>query len=226
MQIFKSRSDRRRAIAGILGFVVALFLGYQALRIYAPFVFDPTELRIWIGQFGPFAPVVFILIQTLQVIVAPIPGQITALVGGYLFGPYAGTVYSMLGVMVGSAIAFTIASHWGRPAVERLIEESVLNRFDGFVNEVGAPGLLLFVSIPGLPDDAICFLAGLTPIGLPLFLGIMLIGRSPAYIVTNFAGGSIAGGQLIEAVIMLAALVLLSVIAYRKRNQIQQYISG
>lgn len=225
MKVFASRRSRRKAVALLLGFAVLLGAGYVLLRAYAPFVFNPTALRTWIAQFGTLAPLVFILIQTAQVVLAPIPGQLVALVGGYIFGSVAGTVYSMIGVMLGSAIAFSIAKRWGRPVVERLLDETFLERFDGFVAELGKPGLLVFVLIPGLPDDAVCFLAGLTHFRLLTFLVIMTVGRAPAYIVTNFAGDGFANGQFVEASLAVLAIVGFSLLAYVKREEIRERIA-
>jgi uncharacterized membrane protein YdjX (TVP38/TMEM64 family) len=225
MKVFTSASNRRRALAAALAIALAVVGVYLALREFAPFVFDPTAMRQWIQQFGAFAPLVFVLVQLIQVIVAPVPGQVTAFVGGVLFGPVAGTAYSMIGVMIGSAIAFWIAQRWGRPAVERMIEPGLVDRFDGFVQTIGVPGLLLFVVVPGLPDDAICFFAGLAHFRILTFLVVMFVGRLPAYLVTNFAGDSVAGGQFVEAAALIGALVVFSVYAYRKRERIRELAS-
>jgi len=226
MKVFTSKRNRRIAVLAAAGLVVALAGAYLLVRAYAPFLFDAEEMRAWVGQFGAFAPLVFILAQVAQVIVAPIPGQVTAIVGGYLFGPVAGTAYSMVGVTVGSAIAFLIAQRYGRPVVERMIEGDLLDRFDGFVETLGVPGLFLFVVIPGLPDDVICFLAGLAHFRLLVFVGVMFVGRLPAYVVTNFAGDGLATGNVVEAVVLVAALVVFSLYAYRKREKIRQYTRG
>jgi uncharacterized membrane protein YdjX (TVP38/TMEM64 family) len=226
MKVFTSKRTRRIALLAVAGLVVVLAGAYLLVRTYAPFLFDAAAMREWIEQFGAFAPLVFILAQIAQVIVAPIPGQVTAIVGGYLFGPVAGTAYSMVGVTVGSAIAFLIAQRYGRPVVERMIDGSLLDRFDGFVQTLGVPGLFLFVVIPGLPDDVICFLAGLAHFRLLVFVGVMFAGRLPAYVVTNFAGDGLATGNVIEAVVLVAALVVFSLYAYRKREEIKQYTRG
>ena len=226
MNVFTSKRNRRLALLAAAGFAVGVVGAYLLIRAYAPFLFDAAAMREWVGQFGAFAPLVFITAQVAQVIVAPVPGQVTALVGGYLFGPVAGTAYSMVGVTVGSAIAFLVAQRYGRPVVERMIDESLLDRFDGFVETLGVPGLFLFVVIPGLPDDVICFLAGLAHFRLFVFVGVMFIGRLPAYVVTNFAGDGLATGNVVEAVVLVAALVVFSLYAYRKREKIRQYTRG
>jgi len=226
MQVFTSKRNRRIATLAVVGLAVVLVGTYLLVRAYAPFLLDAEAMRAWVGEFGAFAPLVFIIAQVAQVIVAPIPGQVTAVVGGYLFGPVAGTAYSMVGVTVGSVIAFLIAQRYGRPVVERMIDGALLDRFDGFVETLGVPGLFLFVVIPGLPDDVICFLAGLAHFRLFVFVGVMFIGRLPAYIVTNFAGDGLATGTVLEAVVLVAALIVFSLYAYRKRDEIKQYTRG
>jgi len=208
------------ALAGLVGI-------YFLVRRFAPFVFRAEELRVWIAQFGVFAPLVFILIQTLQVIVAPIPGQIVALVAGYLFGPVAGTVYSLTGVLIGSAIAFSLAKRYGRTLVEDILHEDVVDRFDGFVERVGAPGLFVLVIVPGLPDDAICFLSGLTPWRLRTFMAVIAVGRLPAYVLTVYAGGELASGRFVQGIALIGLIISLSAIGYYKqeaiRDKVQQF---
>ncbi|MBV0926276.1 TVP38/TMEM64 family protein [Halomicroarcula limicola] len=224
MRVFSSRAALWRGVVGLVFLTIAFVAAYLGARQYAPFIFDAQALREWISQFGVFAPLVFVLLQALQVIVAPIPGQILALVAGYLFGPVAGTVYSLAGVLLGSAVAFSLAKRFGRPLVERLLHEDVMTRFDGFVDRVGIPGLLAFVLIPGLPDDAICFLSGLTTWRLRTFLAVIIVGRFPAYVITVYAGGELANGQVTSALVLISAVILFSVIGYQKQDAIRELI--
>lgn len=126
MKVFSSAASRRKVVLSLLGAVVGFIGLYLAARQYAPFLFDATALRDWLSNFGIMAPVVFIVLQSAQVVAAPIPGQVAAVVAGYLFGVVWGTVYSLIGVMIGSAVAFTISKCFGRPAVERLVHEDFL----------------------------------------------------------------------------------------------------
>ncbi|MBB6646455.1 TVP38/TMEM64 family protein [Halobellus ruber] len=224
MRVFSSRRDRWRGIALIVAVSVA-FLGlYVAARRYAPFVFDAAELRLWIAQFGIFAPLVFVFLQALQVVVAPIPGQVVALVAGYLFGPVAGTVYSLTGVLIGSAVAFSLSKRYGRSFVEDILHEDVVARFDDFVDTVGVPGLFAFVIIPGLPDDAICFLSGLTKWRLRTFIAVLAVGRFPAYVITVYAGGELASGRFIEGLALIGVVVALSAIGYYKQETVRDLV--
>ncbi|QCC48509.1 TVP38/TMEM64 family protein [Halobellus limi] len=224
MRLFSSKADRWRGILILLVVSVAFFGLYVATRRYASFVFDAAELRAWIAQFGVFAPLVFVFLQALQVVVAPIPGQVVALVAGYLFGPFWGTVYSLTGVLIGSAVAFSLAKRYGRSFVEDILHEDVVNRFDEFVERVGAPGLFAFVIIPGLPDDAICFLSGLTPLRLRTFIAVISVGRLPAYVITVYAGGELASGRFLEGIALVGVVIALSAIGYFKQEAVRDLV--
>ena len=225
MRLFASASDRRRGILAFVGVAVGFVLLYLFVREYAWFLTDAEALRLWLRQFGVLAPLVFVAIQALQVVVAPIPGQVVALVAGYLFGPLAGTVYSVTGVLIGSAIAFSLSKHYGRSFVEDVIHEDIIVRFDGFVDTVGLPGLFAFVIIPGLPDDAICFLSGLTKWTLPAFMGVIAVGRLPAYVLTVYAGGELASGRFLSGLALILVVVLASVVGYYKQETIRDIIA-
>ncbi|SFR57184.1 MULTISPECIES: TVP38/TMEM64 family protein [Halorubrum] len=224
MQLFSSRADRRRGIAAAVG-VALLAVGlYVLVNRYAGFITDAEALRTWLDQFGFFAPVVFIGIQALQVIVAPIPGQVLAFVAGFLFGSFWGTVYSLTGVLIGSAVAFSLSKRYGRSFVEGVLHEDVVARFDDFVDTVGVPGLFAFVIIPGLPDDAICFLSGLTKWSLPTFMTVIAVGRLPAYVITVYAGGELASGRFLSAVALVAVVVVASAVGYYKQNAVRDLV--
>ena len=224
MKLFSSRADRRRGIAAVVGVAVLAVGLYVLVSRYAGFLTDAEALRTWLDQFGVFAPIVFIGIQALQVVVAPIPGQVVALVAGFLFGSFWGTVYSLTGVLIGSAVAFSLSKRYGRSFVENVIHEDVIERFDGFVDTVGVPGLFAFVIIPGLPDDAICFLSGLTKWSLPTFMGVIAVGRLPAYVLTVYAGGELASGRFLSAMALVALVVAASAIGYYKQEAVRDLV--
>jgi len=94
-------------------------------------------------RIGILAPLAFVALQIVQVILAPIPGQTLAGVGGYLFGTLWGTVYSMIGIVFESSTVFLATRRVGRPYIERVIEPSALTRWDDVVNQAGVQGLFV-----------------------------------------------------------------------------------
>lgn len=226
MKVFASRQDRRWVIAGLVVFGLGLAGLYLAIRTYLPFVFDPSESRRMVQQFGVIAPVVYVILHATQVVVMAIPGYAIAVVGGVLFGPVFGTLYTMIGVTVGSAVAFLIARSYGRPVVERVIREDALDRFDSFIQGAGLPGLFLFVLIPVLPEDVISFVAGVSHFRLSTFVVVIFLGRLPAATVAVLAGDGFATGGVLEAGIWILSLVSASAYTYYYRDGILDRINA
>src|SRR5512143_2510492 len=102
-------------------FLIAYFyqsqLWNQVTKLYHLYQ-DPHQLKKVISSFGPYAPLAYILLQITQVVIAPIPGGAVEFLGGYLFGVKAGFVYSMIGLILGSWFAFSLARIFEKIAVE------------------------------------------------------------------------------------------------------------
>lgn len=163
---------------------------------------------------GPRGPVFFIAFQVLQVLIAPIPGQIAGLIGGFVFGFGRGLLYTMTGLAAGSILAMLIGRLLGKKVVRRLVSPSILERFDRVIAEGGLFSFFMIFLLPAMPDDAVCFLAGLTRLRLAALWGVCLLGRLPGMAVLSFAGaglvtGSIAGFFVFGAAMLLALTIWL-----------------
>jgi uncharacterized membrane protein YdjX (TVP38/TMEM64 family) len=196
-------------ILAILVIIVAvgLYLLFQLQSLEQWFT-DAQQLKGTIQGYGALGPVVLILIHIVQVVASPIPGQLIGLMSGYIYGPLWGTVYTMIGVMIGSLIAFILARKLGRPFVEKVVHKQTLQKFDNFMNK-GTFAFFLVFLLPALPDDALCFIAGLTKMRMGVFLIICFLGRLPGYIVLNLVGSG-AVLSLTAMIIMFAAVIIIT----------------
>ncbi len=127
----EDQAHRRYLIAGALAALLVL-LGvafYEplaaAIRWLYDLLQDREQTRTFIQAFGPWAPVVFMAVQVGQVLLAPIPGEATGFIGGYLFGAAQGFFYSSLALGVGSWINFNLGRLLGRRLIRRLIPVSL-----------------------------------------------------------------------------------------------------
>ena len=93
----------------------------------------PSELR----TLGEGSEWVFILVQVLQVVIAPIPGQAAAFAGGFIFGFWKGWFLTTLGLVIGSLIAMILARLLGISLVRKIVPDSIIQRFDKVISDGG-----------------------------------------------------------------------------------------
>ena len=218
--------------AGIIGFVGLLaFIIYHyhsqlwilSVRLWDIFG-DRHRLKVFILSFGIYSPLAFILLQVIQVVVAPIPGGAIEFLGGYLFGAAAGMLYSTIGLTLGSWLAFSIARIFEKWAVEKFVSPKTMRKFDYLVGHEGVILSFLLFLIPGFPKDALCYILGLTPMHLGLFLIISTIGRIPGTLIATLQGAKAFEHQYKFFLTLLGVSALIILIFYIYHEQIHQWI--
>jgi len=207
----------------ILLLVFLIFYAYhegvwKEIFAYYRFFFDYKKLRLFILSFGPFAALVFMTVQTLQVVFAPVPGEITGFVGGLLFGNVWGTIYSTIGLTVGSLGAFAISRAFGLRFVEKVVKKDYIDRFNYFITHRGLNISYVLFLIPGFPKDSLCYLLGLTRIRLIDFVLMNIFGRLPGTLMLTMQGTALHDKQYRAFFILLFASVVLTFVLYITRN--------
>lgn len=212
----------------VIGFVIAALLAglliYLAIDqdVYAAFS-NRDAITQAIKYAGPWGPAVFVLLQALQIIIAPIPGQIATLIGGYLFGGAWGAVYSMTGSLVGFTAVFYAARRLGRPLLERYFDTDSLQKFDYLTRSAGPMVFFMIFLLPGFPDDLVCYLAGLTKIKMTTLVVVSLLGRLPSTVMTSYIGSGVASSNLRSVRIMTAIFVVIVAISYWQRARLEAW---
>ena len=217
---------RPRLVAGLLvGLALLAVAGLLAtggrwLSLDLPV--EQARLQAAVARLGPFGPLAIVLLQAAQVLLAPIPGQAVGVASGCLYGPWLGTLYSLVGLVAGSWLGVWLVRRWGRPLVERLVSGERLARLDGFARRLGAPLLFLIYLLPFLPDDAILLVAGLTPVPLGAILLAATLGRLPGVFVSAWVGAHAAALTPGQWLLVLAVVVALAAPAYRYRARLER----
>lgn len=220
IRIFSSYKNRNKALI-VLGIIVLFFLliTYFSKPIYYFFT-NPAKVRDFITGFGALGPIVLILMQILQVLFAPVPGQIAGFISGYVYGVFWGTVYTMIGTMIGTLIAIILVRKFGRPFVEKVVEKNTLKKFDNVCKDKGLFVLFLIWLLPALPDDAVCFIAGLTNIRLRTLMVVNFLGRLPGFLVLNMVGNGVAVANSTISLIIFGFLMIISFILFKIRDKL------
>lgn len=183
------------------------------------FFMDKHRLRRFLDSFGMWGFVGFIFLQAVQVVAAPIPGEATGLLGGYLYGPLLGVLLSTAGLTIGSYTAFALSRYFGRPLTERFVDKATMERFDYLLHHKGAFLVFLLFLLPGFPKDYLCYILGLGHLTTVEFLTIMASGRLLGTVLLTLGGSYLRKGQyfLFFSLCGVAVVVVFLAIAYKDK---------
>lgn len=180
---------------------------------YLPYILELTvsldKFRDYIISLGHFGALVLILFQILQTVIAPIPGEIIQVAGGYVYGVTLGIIYTTIGMMLGAVIAFYFTRFIGRPFVEKLLNGKDSKWIKDIMNSDKFSVILFIVFlVPGLPKDFLIYVAGLTPIKPLRFFSILFISRFPWLLASVSIGSNLHYGNYLSTIIIsLLAIV-------------------
>ncbi|HHV94309.1 MAG TPA: TVP38/TMEM64 family protein [Firmicutes bacterium] len=213
---------RRVTVAFVLGLAVIVPL-VSAPHLYRLFS-SRSALEAFLEEAGPWAPLGFVLLNVLQIIAAPLPGNIIAVAGGYFFGFAYGFLLNLVSTVTGSLLVFQLSKRFGKPLVERFVGPKTSALLSKMTTKNGIRGIALVFLLPFVPDDALCFVVGLTPMSTRTFLILVLGFRTPSVLVSTLTGAGMINlspaGWLIAAA---AALVGLYVF-WTKGEALQQWV--
>ena len=211
----------------LLGFCILLYYYREislGIRESLRFFRSRPRVSAFVASFGPSAPFVFIGLQILQVLVAPIPGELTGFIGGYLFGIGEGFIFSTIGLTVGSWLAFFLSRRFGMPFVLRFVGKDIMDKFDYLMEHQGAFFSFIFFLIPGLPKDFFCYLLGLSPMHVLTFLVISTVGRIPGTILLTMQGQAVRSENYRAFFVVLGLGLLLIVLTLIYRDPIEKWL--
>lgn len=186
-------------------------------------------LRDYIGKFGNMAVVLYIVFCFLQVVVLPVPGSVAVAAGVALFGPLKCTIYSFIGIILGSIVAFAIGRWVGYKAVKWIVGKDAIDKWMNKLKGKDYLILSLMFLLPMFPDDVLCFIAGLSSMTWRYFFVMIVVTRALSILTTAYSFGFIPfttwWGILIWAI--LAAVVVLAFwIVIKYSDQIDKYIKS
>jgi uncharacterized membrane protein YdjX (TVP38/TMEM64 family) len=178
---------------------------------------DRQRMMRFIQEHRAYAALTFIGLQVVQVIAAPVPGEVTGFVGGYLFGTAWGIVYSTIGLTLGSWLAFMISRLLGRHIVEAVVNPEVIKRYDYVMKHKGLVLAFIMFLIPGFPKDILCYILGLGHMGQREFLLISTTGRMLGTTLLTIGGTFFRDGRYgaFSTVVGIGIIAVLIVMIYR-----------
>jgi uncharacterized membrane protein YdjX (TVP38/TMEM64 family) len=171
---------------------------------------------------GIWGPLVLFILFVLQVFLAFIPGQALMLACGYLYGFWGGFLLSWTSLVLGGEIAYLLARHYGRPFAEKWIAPSVLERWNKAAAGQGIAFYALSLVMPLVPNDAMCYVAGLGTIRRSHFSIANMLGRGMACLITS-AAGAYGGSISWQGWVILIAIFVIVGVAWHLGGQIRSH---
>jgi len=173
-------------------FVLALFFWWQSQTSLSEV---PHLLTQWLNNVGVFkSAMIYIVIYTVRPLIL-FPATLLTVASGLIFGPWLGTLFTVVGENASANLGFTLARWFGRDSVEKHLLGDV-SRWDDKLKQNGIVAVLTMRLIM-LPFDAVNFGCGLTAIRhrdyavgtfigiLPSLIGFVLLGGIASSDVQN-----------------------------------------
>lgn len=206
---------RKNLVCKTLLILLGAFAAIMVIK-YLPIILELTmsldKFRSYIVSLGGLGSIVFIAFQVLQTVIAPIPGEVIQVAGGYIYGVPLGLIYSITGMLLGAIIAFYFTRMIGRSFVEKLLNKKNSQWMKDIMDSKKFSIVLFIVFlVPGLPKDFLIYVAGLTPIKPLKFFGILLVSRFPWLLASVSIGSNLHYGNYTSTIIV-SSLALISFI--------------
>ncbi len=171
--------QRLKRIMTITTVIITILL--VAFIIYAVkmnLLTSPEVLVDRIKKYGIIGPIIFLLLQIVQVVFPVIPGGASCLVGPLAFGPIEGFIYNYLGLTLGSIVSYMLSRNFGLPLIKKLFKEDTINKYLKYIRTKKFEAIFFWgILLPGAPDDLLCYIAGISNLTFRKFLIIILVGK-------------------------------------------------
>lgn len=191
--------------------------------------YDLFTDRVWVRDMvrsaGWASTLVFIGLQIGQVLFAPIPGEVTGFLGGYMFGALNGFLLSSVGLTAGSMLAFGIGHFLGERVVRKLVACESFEKYNQMVQYKGILVIFIFFLVPGFPKDYLCMFLGLTTLPARVFFVVSTVGRMPGTLALSLQGASIFERDYMFFVIVTVLTLAFALGAWLMRDPLYRWMA-
>lgn len=172
------------------------------------------RLREFFAAFGPAAPLVYFLLVTAEVVVAPIPGLMLYAPGGVIFGAFWGGAISLAGNVAGAGVACVIARSLRPERLEHWFEAEKLARVRAGLEEYGGWLVFLLRLNPLTSSDVVSYAAGLTEIRVRTVMLATAAGMAPLCFAQAWLAESLLAAfpHLIYGLVLACAVYFLVIV--------------
>lgn len=211
----------KRILVAVL-LIAGVILAIRYHRQVLDFLGDQAQVEAWLDQLGPLGPLGLIALNALQVVVAFIPGYITQVAGGFLFGFPLGAIYGIIGMALGGVIAISLSRWLGRPLVVRMVGETRLERWEKVAHLNSLP--IWFILMLGPFGDIPYYIAGLTTLPIWKIIAVAALVRTPSVFIAAAVGAGVIDYRNPFFIAGVIVLVIVALVAVRYRGRLERFV--
>lgn len=223
LRVIMAKTDKHNLLHSSKAVILVLLLAGVSVFVWyksPPELFNPEWISEFLRQSGWLAPLIYMFLRVIAIVVTVVPNAPLDVAAGMLFGPFWGTIYSLLGSEAGAIVCFLIARQMGREAVSQLLHREIV--FSNRLARRQLAYLVLFARLePVFSFALVSYGAGLTGMTLRAFALSTLIGMTPGTIILNYYGKSFFSGSLLLQIflgLMLVVLLLIVPVWIKRKN--------
>ncbi len=203
-------------------------LGGTVWALYATGFFEAAgsqeKLGEYIARCAPWSHLAYFGIQLASVVVAPIPSNITAAAGAYLFGLWPSFLLTWGAVALGSAVVFALARALGQNFAAQFVGEKLSEKYLDVIRRKRDVFLALAFLFPFFPDDILCILAGLTDIPFKRFFVLVVVCRPWGLLVSCLVGSATVAIPLWGMALLGVAGLAVFLLAMKYGDRLEQAV--
>lgn len=150
------------------------------------------SLRAFFSDLNGWAPLAYVVMVVVEVVVAPIPGTMLYLPGGVIFGGFYGGLWSWIANILGAGISCQLMrSIVGRKSTESFFQKDSLVRYRDMIEQRGVWLIVLLRINPLTSSDLVSYAAGLTTMRVSTVMIGTAIGMAPLCFAQSYLAESL-----------------------------------
>lgn len=170
----------------------------------------------WIASAGTGSAAAIVMLLAIDIFL-PVPSSLVMVLSGAVFGPFWGSVLSLIGSIAGEWLGFELARRYGRRFSARVVGDQEVDTLSRLFARHGAAAVVVTRALP-IAMETMSVVAGLSGMGRIPFLVASVVGTAPVVVAYAYAGAmSRETGSLVPAIVMLIAVAGAAWVWYRAR---------
>ncbi|WP_226666344.1 TVP38/TMEM64 family protein [Metabacillus litoralis] len=210
---------RKRSI--LIGLIIVLIPTFYYLNQHV-IDFSPEIIKQWILSLGILAPIIYIALYSVRPFIL-FPASVLSLAGGLAFGPFYGTLLTIIGATLGAYFSFLFSRKVGGKWVEKKTRPRI-EKVKSLVEKNGFVSILLVRLLPIFPFDLVSYAAGLSNVKTSHFVLATILGIIPGTFAYNFLGASATSNNLLNIVMAILLFLLVMIFPVLFKNKFKNFL--